>query len=70
LGVPGRAEVLDELHLAITKGVSPVHGGAFARGTLKVCLAILESSRTRKEVELRVAGGGTAKPKNNGVEHG
>jgi len=51
-GAPGRAEVLDELYLAVRKGVAPRHDGDFGRATLEVCLAILESARTRREIEL------------------
>jgi len=51
-GRPGRAEVLDELHNAIIRGVKPVHDGRFGRGTVATCLAILESSRSGGEVWL------------------
>ena len=49
---PGRSNVLDELYAAVSLGIPPIHDGAFARGTLEVCLAILESSRSQSEVEL------------------
>ncbi len=55
-GVPGRAEVLDELRQAIRRGAKPTHSGKFARGTLKVCLAILESARKGSETRLAEAG--------------
>lgn len=51
-GVPGRAEVLDELYHAVVDGMPPLHGGTFARGTLQVCLAILQSAQTNAEVNL------------------
>jgi phthalate 4,5-cis-dihydrodiol dehydrogenase len=51
---PGRSDVLDELYGAVAKGILPIHDGRFARGTLEVCLAIQESSRTRSEVALPV----------------
>jgi phthalate 4,5-cis-dihydrodiol dehydrogenase len=51
-GVPGRAEVLDELWQAIRKNTKPTHSGTFARGTLEVCLAIMESARKGSEVFL------------------
>ena len=51
-GAPGRAEVLDELYLAVRRGVAPRHDGDFGRATLEVCLAILKSARTRREIEL------------------
>ncbi len=51
-GVPGRAEVLDELIQVTRMGAAPTHGGAFARGTLEVCLAILKSARQGSEIFL------------------
>jgi phthalate 4,5-cis-dihydrodiol dehydrogenase len=51
-GVPGRAEVLDELYHAAVDGLPPLHGGTFARCTLQVCLAILKSAQTNAEVIL------------------
>jgi phthalate 4,5-cis-dihydrodiol dehydrogenase len=53
-GVPGRAEVLDELYQVVRTGAVPIHSGAFARGTLEVCLAILESARSRSEISLNL----------------
>jgi phthalate 4,5-cis-dihydrodiol dehydrogenase len=50
-GVP-RAEVIDELYAAIVEGRAPLHGGAWARATLEVCLAILRSAREGKEIFL------------------
>jgi len=47
-----RGEVIDELCDAIA-GVRPAtHSGAWAMATLEVCLAILQSSRTGREIEL------------------
>jgi phthalate 4,5-cis-dihydrodiol dehydrogenase len=54
-GRPGRADVLDELYQAIVNDVAPPHDGKFARGTLEVCLAIQESSRSRREITLASA---------------
>jgi phthalate 4,5-cis-dihydrodiol dehydrogenase len=51
-GMPGRAEVLDELFQAVRNGAMPTHGGAFARGTVEICLAILESARSQAQVYL------------------
>lgn len=48
-----RAEVIDELYAAIVDGVAPVHGGEWALGTIEVCLAMLRSARTGKEVKLK-----------------
>ncbi len=47
-----RAEVIDELHAAVTGGVPPVHDGRWALATLEACLALLTSSRTGEEVRL------------------
>jgi phthalate 4,5-cis-dihydrodiol dehydrogenase len=48
-----RAEVIDELHAAVKAGVAPLHSGAWGMATLEVCLAILESARTGREISLR-----------------
>ena len=61
-GRPGRGDVLDEFYQAIVKGAAPPHDGKFARATLEVCLAIQESSRSRREVILPVAGLSVASP--------
>lgn len=47
-----RQEVIDELYGAVAEGRAPLHDGAWAMATLEVCLAILQSSRERKEVLL------------------
>ena len=51
-GLPGRAEVLDELIDAVTHGRPAPHDGEWGRQTLEVCLAILRSARERREVLL------------------
>ncbi len=48
-----RVEVVDELVAAITGGVPPLHSGEWGRATLEACLAVLESSRTQRDVPLR-----------------
>ncbi|ARP98665.1 Gfo/Idh/MocA family protein [Pseudorhodoplanes sinuspersici] len=45
-----RAEVIDEFYDAIVHGKSPLHDGAWSMATLEVCLAILQSAKTRAEV--------------------
>lgn len=47
-----RAEVIDELHAAVRTGRAPLHSGAWGMATLEICLAILESARTGREVNL------------------
>jgi phthalate 4,5-cis-dihydrodiol dehydrogenase len=51
-GRDGRTALLDEFCDAIIGGISPLHDGQFARGTLAACLAILQSARERREVML------------------
>lgn len=45
-----RAEVIDELWAVGREGAAPLHGGAWSRATLAVCLAILESQRAGADV--------------------
>jgi phthalate 4,5-cis-dihydrodiol dehydrogenase len=47
-----RSEVITELVAACRDGVAPLHSGAWGMATLEVCLALLESARTGREVEL------------------
>ncbi len=46
-----RFEVIDEL-AAIGLGRPPLHDGHWARSTLEICLAMLQSARERRDVEL------------------
>ena len=48
-----RAEVVDELYDAVMSGAQPLHSGEWSMATLEICLAILESAKTGREVELR-----------------
>ena len=48
-----RAEVVDELYAAAMSNAAPLHSGEWGLATLEVCLAILESGRSGREVELR-----------------
>ncbi|MES2362649.1 MAG: Gfo/Idh/MocA family oxidoreductase [Pseudomonadota bacterium] len=54
LDVPNvpRAEVIDELYAAVIQDISPLHDGAWARATLEVCLALLESAQNSADVRL------------------
>jgi phthalate 4,5-cis-dihydrodiol dehydrogenase len=47
-----RSEVIDELYDAVVRGRPPLHSGEWARATLEVCLAMLQSSREQREVAL------------------
>ncbi len=45
-----RIEVIDELYAAVVEGRAPRHDGAWAMGTLQVCLALLRSAREQRAV--------------------
>jgi phthalate 4,5-cis-dihydrodiol dehydrogenase len=47
-----RVEVIDELVDAVVRGVPPRHSGEWGLATLEACLAILQSSRERRDVSL------------------
>lgn len=47
-----RFEVIDELHAAVVRAAAPLHDGRWARATLEVCLALLQSAREQRDVEL------------------
>ena len=48
-----RVEVIDAVERAITTGVPARHDGRWARATLEVCAAMLESARTGRDVVLQ-----------------
>jgi phthalate 4,5-cis-dihydrodiol dehydrogenase len=47
-----RKEVIDELYAAVLDARPPLHDGEWAAATLEVCVAILQSSRTGREIPL------------------
>jgi len=47
-----RVEVIEELYRAIVSNEAPLHDGEWGMATLEVCLAILESSKLQREIEL------------------
>jgi phthalate 4,5-cis-dihydrodiol dehydrogenase len=51
-GVSGRDLMIAELYDAVVNGKTPLHSGRWARATLEVSLAVLESARTRRDVML------------------
>jgi phthalate 4,5-cis-dihydrodiol dehydrogenase len=51
-GMPGRAEVLDDMIAAIRAGRVPVQDGRWGKATLEVALAMLQSSREQREITL------------------
>jgi phthalate 4,5-cis-dihydrodiol dehydrogenase len=58
-----RREVVDEFFDALMFDRPPLHSGEWALATLEVCLAMLESGRSRKDIELtcQTGAGHTAK---------
>jgi phthalate 4,5-cis-dihydrodiol dehydrogenase len=48
-----RAEVVEELYEAVVRGKPPLHSGEWGMATLEICLAILESAGSGREVELK-----------------
>ena len=52
-GLPGRAEVLNDMVGALRFGISPVHDARWGKATLEVALAILQSAREGREIALR-----------------
>ncbi|MFO1412918.1 MAG: Gfo/Idh/MocA family oxidoreductase [Burkholderiales bacterium] len=48
-----RTEVIDEVWRAVVDDVPPLHSGAWARATLEVCRAMLDSARSGREVALQ-----------------
>jgi phthalate 4,5-cis-dihydrodiol dehydrogenase len=47
-----RAAVIDELYDAVIRKTPPIHDGRWAKATLEVCLAILESSRRGTDIRV------------------
>jgi phthalate 4,5-cis-dihydrodiol dehydrogenase len=47
-----RSEVIDELYEAVVHGRPPLHSGEWARATVEVCLAVLQSGREQREIAL------------------
>jgi phthalate 4,5-cis-dihydrodiol dehydrogenase len=47
-----RVEVIDELYAAIVAGRPPLHSARWAKATLEVLLAMLESARSGRDVAL------------------
>lgn len=51
-GVGGRDLMVAELYEAVAHAKPPSHSGRWAKATLEVSLAVLESARTRREIRL------------------
>ena len=52
-GIVGRDLMVDELYQAVVTDSTPLHSARWAKATLEVSLAVLESARERKEVLLK-----------------
>lgn len=52
-GLPGRGNVIDELYYAVTENRPVVHDGRWAKATMEVCLAMLQSAREHGDVSLQ-----------------
>ena len=48
-----RSEVIDELYGAIVHGKATLHDGPWSLATLEACLAMLQSAREKKEIQLQ-----------------
>jgi phthalate 4,5-cis-dihydrodiol dehydrogenase len=53
VGRPGQGDALDALWLAVRDGQPSMHDARWGRDTIAVILAVLQSSKTRREVLLR-----------------
>jgi phthalate 4,5-cis-dihydrodiol dehydrogenase len=51
-GVPGRREVLDDMHAAVHQGKRPLHDARWGKATLEASLAVLQSARENREITL------------------
>jgi len=52
VGLQGRGAVIEELYHAIFSKKKVIHDGRWAKATMEVCLAMIESAGSRKEVML------------------
>ena len=48
-----RSEVIEELHAAIFEGKKPLHSGEWSLATMEVCLAMQQSAREGREIQLK-----------------
>ena len=52
-GIPGRREVLDDMRDAVHQGIPPIHDGRWGKATLEVALAIQQSTKEAREINLK-----------------
>jgi phthalate 4,5-cis-dihydrodiol dehydrogenase len=48
-----RGEVIDELVAAVCDKIEPLHNGEWSMATMEVCLALLQSAREGREIDMR-----------------
>ena len=48
-----RGEVIDELVAAVCDKIEPLHNGEWSMATMEVCLALLQSAREGREIEMK-----------------
>ena len=48
-----RGEVMDELVAAVCDNVEPLHNGEWSMATMEVCLALLQSAREGREIDMK-----------------
>ena len=48
-----RSEVIDELAAAVFDNAPPLHSGEWSLATMEVCLALLQSAREGREIEMK-----------------
>jgi phthalate 4,5-cis-dihydrodiol dehydrogenase len=53
---PNKDPVIDELYAAVVNGVAPIHDGAWGSASMTTVLALVESARTGREIELAALG--------------
>ena len=51
-GVPGRGNVIDELYYAVTENRPLVHTPRWAKASMEVCLACLQSAREHRDITM------------------
>jgi phthalate 4,5-cis-dihydrodiol dehydrogenase len=52
-----RSEVIDELYDSVVLNRPPLHSGRRGMATMEICLAIVQSARTGRQVMLKHQGG-------------
>lgn len=53
LAFPDKGGVIDELYEAVIREQEPLHNGRWGKATMEASLAVLESARTGRDIELK-----------------